>query len=341
MRRTYVMILAAVLAALAVAGVLFISNANQPKTVTVPVASSDIPAGTVLHAPMFRGAQMSNIDPTTLTRWVTADEWATAEGKVVIGDVRAGFPLAKSQIDPNAPSGMESRLSLAVTGDKDYYVVIPATPDQVGNFIQPGDKVDVVLSLGQLQARDLTASFPATIALGITATAPAVSAPMGIPGLPVSGTGAIGSSALTSQLLALLAGQRITDTAAMPVSKLVMQDLTVMRVERAQPQQSSQQAQQVAQVSADTPASQRPLPVALDVKRIYVAVNKDQLEVMSFALNNGNRTYAVRGTNNKLDPYLSDGVTWDDFAAWFYTERGYKADGAQPFPRAIGLPTQK
>lgn len=171
------MLLAGALALLAVAGVLFISNANQPRTVTVPVAASDIPAGTALHAPMFRGAQMSNIDSATLSRWVTVDEWAEAEGKVVIGDVRAGFPLAKSQIDPNAPSGMESRLSLAVTGAKDYYVVIPATPDQVGNFIQPGDKVDVVLSLGQLQARDLTASFPATIALGITATMPA---PVGI-----------------------------------------------------------------------------------------------------------------------------------------------------------------
>jgi hypothetical protein len=118
----------------------------------------------------------------------------------------------------------------------------------------------------------------------------------------------------------------------MPVSKLVMQNMTVMRVERAQPQQSSQQ------VAADTPQSQRPLPVVQDVKRIYVAVNKDQLEVMSFALNNGNRTYAVRGTNNKLEPYMSDGVTWDDFAAWFYAQRGYKTDGAQPFPKSLGLP---
>jgi len=137
---------------------------------------------------------------------------------------------------------------------------------------------------------------------------------------------------LTSQLLALLASQRITDTSAMPVSKLVMENMTVMRVERTQQQQSAQLA------SADTPASQRPLPVVQDVKRIYVAVNKDQLEVLSFALNNGNRTYAVRGTNNKLEPFPSDGVTWDDFAAWFYAQRGYKTDGAQPFPKSLGLP---
>ena len=146
MRRIF-MILGVVLGVLVAAGVAIFMQASRPTVIEVPVAKEYIPAGTVLHSDMFRVAKMANIDADTKKTWVTVNEWKGADGKMTTSDIRTGFPIAKAQIDPNTPNGVESRLSLALTGTNDYYAVIPVNPDMVGNFVQPGDHVDLILTL--------------------------------------------------------------------------------------------------------------------------------------------------------------------------------------------------
>jgi hypothetical protein len=73
---------------------------------------------------------------------------------------------------------------------------------------------------------------------------------------------------------------------------------------------------------------------------MYIKVDRDQLEVLSFVMNNGKHDYAVRAANGSQESLPTDGVTWADFARWFYAQRGNDVNGAQPFD-AISPSVQK
>jgi Flp pilus assembly protein CpaB len=276
MRRLFI-ILGLVLGIIVAAGVFLFLQVSRPVTYEIPVAADDIPAGTVLHADMFRVARLANVDAETLQKWITAAEWSKADGKVITSDIRAGFPVAKAQIDPNSSAAQETRLSLALGGPDEYYVVIPASPNDVGNFIQPGDRIDLMLSLGDASNKEVVAV--------------------------VQPNQNQNPNSLEPQIV-------ISETAPMPMSKLIMQNMTVLRVEReaARTQNTSQQSQaQVATLG--------------NVQRLYVKVNRDQLEVLSFVLNNGKHNFAVRAANGNANTVPVNGVTWEDFVKWFYAQR--------------------
>jgi len=97
-----------------------------------------------------------------------------------------------------------------------------------------------------------------------------------------------------------------------------MQNLRVLRVDREIPRdQNSNNA-----TDADTLRQKEAAKRVADVKRIYVEVTRDQLEVMSFAINNGTPNIAVRSSTADKVIEPTDGVTWSDFMRWFYIQRG-------------------
>ncbi len=297
MRKAF-LVLGALLAIVFGVGIFLFLQVTRPIVAEVPVAVNDIPAGTVLRAGLFRVAQFSNADPATLAKWVTVNNWNTADGKVTNSDIRAGFPIARSQIDPNIASQVETRLSLLLTQTNQYYIAIPTSPNEVGNFIQPGDRVDIILSIGDANGKDALAVLSQNEQQNRT------------------GTGS--TSGVQAQ-------NEVTLTSPMPMTKLVMQNLKVLRVERNMPSSASSQS-----VSGE--GQPTPVPVtAYDVKRIYVEVDRDQLEVMSFVLNNGKHNYAIRAANGSQQSLPTDGVLWADFVRWFYAQRGNNPNGVQPF----------
>ena len=294
MRKTF-LILGVLLAFVFGIGIFIFLQVTRPIVVEVPVAVSDIPVGTVLKSSLFRVAQFSNVDPSTVAQWVTVNTWNNANGKVTNSDIRAGFPIAKSQIDPNISSQVETRLSMLLTDTNQYYFVVPVKPDEIGNFIQPGDRVDVILNLGSGSGGDsLSAENPNS----------------------TEGTG--GSNA------AVGAESGVTLTTKMPVTKLVMQNLSILKVDRSTPSSSSSSQQTEGQAKATS------VPLG-SVQRIYIKVDRDQLEVMSFVMNNGKHDYAVRAANGSQESLPTEGVTWADFVRWFYAQRGDDPNGAQPF----------
>lgn len=299
MRRTFV-ILGTILGILVAGGVFLFIQFSRPTTADVPVAIDDIPAGTVLRANLFRMSSMANVDGATLARWVRLTDWPQADGKTTTSDIRAGFPVARAQIDPNSSAAPEARLSTMLTGTRDAYVVIPVKPDEVGNYVQPGDRIDLIVNIGNAERKDTLAQQP--IAGSATAEAPSPSV-----GVPILGP---------------VATAIVTQTAS-PVSKLVMQNLEVLRVERERPVQR-------AAAPAGTAADAVPTG-PLDVKRLYVRVTRDQLEVISFVLNNGKRTIAVRAASGDQAVNRTDGVVWDDFVRWLFEQRGGLPNVAQPF----------
>lgn len=276
MRKLFI-IIGVVLGIIVAGGIFAYMQMSRPITVEVPVAIGDIPAGSVLKSTMFRVAQMANVDKDTLDKWITVSEWSRADGKVVTSDIRTGFPIAEAQIDPNSSRAQETRLSLALTGKNDYYIVLPVGPNDVGNYIQPGDRIDLLVSLGNANSKDKVA----------------VQQPNELRN----------ANDVDVQVI-------ISDTAPMPMSKLVVQNMTVLRVDRDV-------------VRAPSGAQQSPTqPTALgNVMRLYVRVDRDQLEVLSFVLNNGKQNIAVRAASGSTDTVPADGVTWEDFINWFYAQR--------------------
>ncbi|MCL5994817.1 MAG: hypothetical protein M1546_02035 [Chloroflexi bacterium] len=291
MRKIF-LILGAVLGILVAAGIFLFLQLNRPTVTEVPVAIIDIPAGTVLKPELFRVARMANLDQQTAAKWVTLADWSLAGNKVATSDIRAGFPIAKTQIDPESSILMETRLSAALTGTNEYYLVVPTGPDEVGNYIQPGDRIDLIINVGGGGGGALT--------------------------LPPLKEGEQEGEADLS------AGTDITQTIPPPVTKLVVQNMTILRIDRDKAQSSSS-------ASSNTQQSQQTTPALGNVKRLYFKVDRDQLEVLSFVLNNGNPRIAVRAANGSQDALPTDGVTWDDFARWFYAQRDNRADGAKPF----------
>jgi Flp pilus assembly protein CpaB len=289
MRKTF-LILGAILGVIVAVGIFLYFQISRPTVVEVPVALNDIPAGTVLKAGFFRVAGLSNVDSQTIAKWITVADWSKVDGKVTTSDIRAGFPIAKAQIDPNSSSAQESRLSVVLTGTNDYYIVIPTKPEEVGNYVQPGDRVDLIISIGGVDRVD-------KLSLGPQETGDVVDH-----------------------------AEAVTQTIPLPVSKLVVQNLSVLRVDRAPVQRSTTSSTQGQAAQQDTAS-----PTTSDVKRLYIKVDRDQLEVLSFVLNNGKRNIVVRAANGSKESLPSDGVTWDDFVRWFFAQRGNQYNGAQPF----------
>lgn len=280
MRKLFIL-LGAVLGIAVAIGIFLFLQLSRPTTIEVPVARNDIPAGTVLKAELFRVSRMANLDSETLAKWVTVAEWSKADGKVATSDIRAGFPVAEAQIDPNSSNAQESRLSLALIGDDEYYVVIPANPNEVGNFVQPGDRIDLIISLGD----------------GSNKEAVAVTQP----------SEARNPNQVTTQPTPQVV---ISETAPMPMSKLVIQNMSILRVDR-----------EVVRAQTGTQQTQQQSTVAGNVQRLYVRVDRDQLEVLSFVLNNGKRNFAVRAASGSAETVPVNGVTWEDFVNWFYSQR--------------------
>ncbi|MCL4505284.1 MAG: hypothetical protein M1434_12185 [Chloroflexi bacterium] len=286
MRKIF-LVVGAILGVIVAVGVYMFIQFSRPTTVDVPVAVGQIPAGTVLKPVFFRIVHMSNVDNQTLSQWVTAANWAKeADGKATTSDIKAGFPVARSQVDPNSSAAAEMRLSNAITGTNDYYIVVPVKADEVGAYIQPYDRIDLIVSIGSASTNALT--------------------------LPPTTTDTAGNVVDTTS-------GGITQTIPPPISKLIMQNMLIIRIDRAAPASSSSANQT------------DPANATGEVQRLYLKVDRDQLEVLSFVLNNGRRNIAVRAATGSQEAPPTDGVTWDDFVRWFYAQRGDNAKGAAPF----------
>jgi hypothetical protein len=145
----------------------------------------------------------------------------------------------------------------------------------------------------------------------------------------------------TLEFMDLAAGQSavMTQTLPMPVSKLVMQNMTVLRVDRDRPRATT-----AANNNADQSQNQPPQDTSStlgDIRRLYIKVDRDQLEIMSFVMNNSGTTIAVRAANGSQLVLPTGGVTWNDFVRWFYSQRGNEADGVQPFDAIGSQPVQQ
>ncbi|MCX6019570.1 MAG: RcpC/CpaB family pilus assembly protein [Chloroflexi bacterium] len=298
--RRITLLIGALLGLIAAGGLIYLNVLSRPAAVEILLAAHDIPAGTPLKVTQFRVARWTEIAESDAARYVTAAEFSRHVGRLLLVDLPAGMPLGKAQIDAALPDDAHVRLSSVVTQTDSYYFVLPASPDQIGNWIQPNDHVDLLVSLGRLDIAALRTDLP-------------------MPGgyTPPS---------------TLRADEPLSITVDLPATKLVLQNLRVLRVDRAplRGQTAGNAAGGIGSPSNEEPAD----PAPADVQRIYVEVTRDQLEILSFVKHNGEHDFAVRAPlNTTRGP--SDGIAWDDFARWFFAQRGNtEASNLRPFAPA-------
>lgn len=275
------LIIGIVLALVAVAGLLFVGRLLNPPPTTVPVAMTDLPAGTALDYGQFRLEEWHGLRPETLTALYLSETFPAGSRTLV--DIPAGSPLYKAYVDAEAAPDFVTRLTHLVQDSDRLVMALPVKPEMGGNIPEPGDEIDLVFSVGTLRT-DVIQSHP-------TPTPPLTT------GRPVTRT--------TASAVA-------TETLHLPLTSLVLQNVPVLQVAREQVTTST------GGYSADGSATQ-PQVVEGDAEQLYIAVTREQAEVLGFLLHNGDVLLAVHPGGRA--PADTGGLTWDDFEIWFYAQR--------------------
>jgi Flp pilus assembly protein CpaB len=302
-----------ILTGLVTLAVFFGGKMMTPASVEVPVALGDVPPGTQISPALFRLEKWTGVQGRTLAEYVTKDEFGPYIGAVTVETVHAGFPLGKAQVMQSGEGNARiQRLTLMLQGQEGKVVFpLPVDADTAGNYLQAGDYVDLVFSVGAVNVREMddppdpTPTPPVIAGMGLLQPTPTPRPP-------------------------------VTETFRLPLSKLVIQNVPVLRVEREIVRNNAPSvsiglgggAQQAGQPSVSYG----------DVQRLYVALNQEQVEIISFILHNGDVRVAAHATIYPEKP--TEGVTWDDFEDWFFHQRGLlHPTPAPPAPTpAPGLP---
>lgn len=303
-RRLPLLIVGIVGAVVVVIGVFLTIRLGRGTPVQVPVAIGDVPPGTSLEPGQFRLQAVRGLDTSTLEAMVEADEFGAVVGHETLETVHAGSPLLWAQVGPQ----YQSRLTLVVSGTDHLVYPLPVSADQVGNYLVAGDHVDVIFSLGRIAYQELyhveewAYDGPASPRCRSRRT--------------------------TTQTTALCPGDTIayTTTLNLPVSKVVLPDVRVLRVEREQLRTAS------ASYGMGTGDEEARPPQTREgeIIRIYLELDRDQAEILSFALNNGTLNLPARAVAAGGE---SEGFLWEDFEELFY--RGRPQEDLRPSDTGI------
>lgn len=267
--------------------VVLVVRLGRGTPVALPVAIQDIPPGTPLEPSQFHLEEVRGLRGETLSAYITADEFAPYVGRVTMETIHAGSPVLKAQVDAE----YQSRLTLTLSDPTHLVYPLPVTADQVGNFIVAGDRVDIIFSLGRVAAQEMVQTYT-------------------VPGLAVGPSGAITGSVTTPE--PLRPGTVLATTLHLPLSKVILPDVPVLRVEREQVRPTTAGYG----LTEEEPSASR--TVEGGILRIYVEVDREQAEVLSFALNNGTLNLPARA---QPAGGASPGFTWDDFVERFFKDR--------------------
>jgi Flp pilus assembly protein CpaB len=278
------LIIGIVLAVVAVGGLLFAGRLLNPPPTQVPVAVEDLPAGVALRQEMFRLEAWQGLEPQTQQRIYLPDTFPL--GRTLLVDVPAGSPLYKAYVDTEQAGDYVTRLTHLITGTDKVLMAIPVSPDAGGNIPVAGDEVDLVVSIGTLRAEFVQSH-------------PTPTPQVNWAGRPMTETWA--------------ATQPATVTLPLPLSALVLENVPVEKVER---EEVTTTASGYTAGAEGEPESET---VYGDTERLYVAVSREQAEVLAFLLHNGEVVLAVHQPG--LDEAYLGGITWEDFETRFFEHR--------------------
>jgi hypothetical protein len=303
-----------VLAILGVICVLILAHMTLPATTSLLVASVDLKPGDGLSSSTVHQEDWMNVDPVSVSNMVTVDQIDDVRGaRVAVGQmIPSGHPISLSQLVLDQKlNGQLDRLTLLAQPNMTVFP-LDMQPGQVGNWVQPGDYVDLIFSVGAVQGGEFpipSQQPPANSLSSPGATPQAAQVPQ---------TGIIGAG-----------GQPTPGVVQVPIATVPLINVRILRVDYEQ-----------KQVYVSTAGGgQTTRYVNGNVTRIYVELSPQDAMVVSFLLQAGVvRAASHRDLINGQNPY--PGLSWTDFVNWFMSKRPdlfYKPTPGAPAPQPTAV----
>jgi Flp pilus assembly protein CpaB len=281
-RSNRLIVLVGIILAVLVAGGVFIltqgnGNSNTPgpstisTTVTVLVASQDMPLGTVVAATTMTSTKVVDVTAAPIGYFTTADQ---VDGLVVRQDVHSGDVLTEDDFNGTTTATIQEIEKNLKTGFRAMTVQVDQVTG-VGTLIQAGDYVDVVLSMENADNK----------------------IPVVVEGAPTREGNPLTTIRHFSTINNLLNATSV---------KVLVQNVQVLATLLPPPTASNNQA---AQASPGTQANAG-TALNGQQEIVVLALTPQQVELVRFTQLDGNLSLVLRSTaDQQLPPDITSGIT--------------------------------
>jgi Flp pilus assembly protein CpaB len=297
--RTPLIILGLVGAVIVAIAVVMVVRLSRGTPAEILVAKQDIEPGMEVEPDMFQLEEIRGMSRGPLSTYVLKDEYLRDyNGLPALVMIHKGSPLMKAQLpDPNAIDNLQSRQPRLTTLLKDPENVVyplPISVDQVGNYVVAGDYVDVIFTLGRVSAANLQHDQEK-----VAPTMP-----------PPTGSRVTTPTVSSRPIKTAEAVEYVTTTLTLPIAKVILPDVHVLRVEREQIRSASATYGTSGETTTRTEQG--------DIVRLYVELSPADAEVLSFVLHNGELNLPARAepSDGKTEGYF-----WEDFVDDLFVDR--------------------
>lgn len=267
--------------------IVLLTSTGGPTT-SILVACEGILPGTILEKEILCLEEVEGLSQKSVQQYVTPSNYGQFAGYPVREYVPARVPLAISAVmTGSADLRYTPRLTSLLADEDNLVFPLDVTAGQAGNYVVLGDYVDVIFTLGRAAKSELVHAEE------------------------IAGS----SGAVTSTLRAIDVGPQdghvVTTTLHLPMAKVILPNVRVLWVER-------EQVQSTSYTYSDETSQAQTTKVQGDVERLYLEVNREQAEVLAFALHNGYLNLPAR--TEPLDG-ATEGLLWEDFEDVVFADR--------------------
>ena len=267
--------------------VVLLASTGGPST-SILVACDGILPGAILEKEILCLEEVEGLSQESVQQYVTPSNYGQFAGYPVREYVPARVPLAISAVMTGSADLRYTPRLTSLLEDKDNLVFpLAASAGQAGNYVVLGDYVDVVFTLGRAAKSELVHQEVLT---------------------------ASGRS-ITSTVRTLDVGlekpQAVTTTLHLPMAKVILPNVRVLWVER-------EEVQSTSYTYSDETSQAQTTTAQGDVERLYLEVDREQAEVLAFALHNGYLNLPARA--EPLDG-ATEGLLWEDFEDMVFADR--------------------
>lgn len=303
--RSATFVVGAVLTVGAFLAFLMIGNIFNPPPYQVMVVVRDVAPGEKLGDDML-ATSAQRVSARVASGYVLAGELDQFRGALIIEPMHPGDPLTKNRLVKAGNPAAVRRSALGLEDPNRVLVVVPASEKNAPSGVAPGDRVDLVYSVGQPpQTLVPTPAFPFF---------------SGTPGPSGPSSGSAAAVVATPEL-----------QVSLPLAKLVFYDLDVIRVRREQKPNPAYSGQPGESPYIDG-----------EINAIELLVPREQQELLQWSIATGGKVAVsiVSPEAPREQRVETFGMTWDDLMAWFKSERTKRLDavvaGESPLSAAPG-----